>query len=246
MPNVIVLDPGHQDTSADTGAQGNGLREQDITLAICREIRALLQYNTLTTVLDVVMTRDGDFVGGPHSTQFESLQTRVNIAEKVNADLFVSVHINTGGGTGTEVLISGTGGRAEVAAKKVLSRLIQACGWANRGVKVQNVHVLRETSMPAILTENGFIDSISDSAKLKDSAFLQKIAVAHAKGICDYFGITYMEKPPTAPPTPPTTPLDPDVNLVVWCPASEAIKAIKGINSLGYYVEQFPLKLRRD
>ena len=48
-------------------------------------------------------------------------------------------------------------------------------------------------NMPAILTENGFVDSASDSAKLKDPAFLQSIAVAHCKGICDYFGIQYKE-----------------------------------------------------
>jgi len=47
-------------------------------------------------------------------------------------------------------------------------------------------------------------------------------------------------------PVPPTPTLDPDVNLVIWCPASKANEAIKKINEIGYYVEQFPLKLRRD
>jgi len=189
MP-TIVLDPGHQSSGADTGATGNGLREQDITLAICRELYALLQYNGFT----VITTREGDFVNGPHSTLNESLQTRVNIAENAKADLFVSVHVNAGGGTGEEVLIAGTGGRAEQAANKVYAQINRISGWANRGIKVQNVYVLKQTSMPAILTENGFIDSASDSAKLKDPAFIKSLAVAHCKGICDHFGLTYKEQ----------------------------------------------------
>ena len=193
MP-IVVEDPGHNSYGQDTGAEGNELREQDVTLAICREIRPLLQANGIT----VVLTRDGDLVTGLSDgyTLDESLRARVAISDNANADLFVSVHINSGGGTGEEVLIAGTGGKAYVAANILLARINQVTGWANRGVKVQNVYVLRNTSMPAILTENGFIDSVSDSAKLKDPAFIHALAVAHAKGICDYFGITYKESGP--------------------------------------------------
>lgn len=84
-------------------------------------------------------------------------------------------------------------GKAEQLANKILIELLQVTRWYNRGAKEQNVMVLRDTSMPAILTENGFIDSVSDTTKLKDPAFIHTLAVAHAKGICDYFGITYLE-----------------------------------------------------
>ena len=67
---------------------------------------------------------------------------RVAIAEKNKVDLFVAIHINAGGGTGEEILIVGKGGRAEIAANKVLPFLISAGGWGNRGVKTQNVLVL--------------------------------------------------------------------------------------------------------
>lgn len=191
MP-TIILDPGHQGNGADTGAQGNGLKEQNVTLAICQAIKPLLQYNSFT----VIMTREGDFVNGPHSTLNESLQTRCNIANNAGADLFVSVHTNAFDGTasGQEVLVYGAGGKASQAASKVYDQINKISGWPNRGIKTQNVMVLRETSMPAILTENGFIDSASDSAKLKDPAFIKKLAVAHCKGICDYFGYTYREQ----------------------------------------------------
>ncbi|MDR3587554.1 MAG: N-acetylmuramoyl-L-alanine amidase [Desulfosporosinus sp.] len=184
----ICLDPGHG--GYDSGAVGNGLQEKDITLEVCLDLKPMLEYNGIT----VVMTRAGDYAPGHLEGDLNGeLQARVNIAEQNNVDLFVSVHINTGGGTGEEVLISGSGGSAETAANKVLPYLVQVGGWTNRGVKTQNVFVLRETSMPAILTESGFIDSAADSAKLKDPKSRQALAVAHAKGICDYFGIPHRE-----------------------------------------------------
>lgn len=106
----------------------------------------------------------------------------------------MSIHINAGGGTGSEIEIEGAGGQAEKAANAILPYLVAACGWTDRGVKVANLQVLRDTSMPAILTEKGFIDTASDAVKLADPNFRQAIAVAHAKGICDYFGMEYKEK----------------------------------------------------
>jgi len=237
--SIIVIDPGHNSTGADTGSQGNGLREQDINLAICRELRPLLQFNGFT----VVMTRDGDLVNGLSDgySLLQSLQTRVDIAENAGADLFVSVHVNAGGGTGQEVLIYGAGGRAEQVANAVYTQINAISGWANRGVKVQNVMVLRETTMPAILTENGFIDSDSDSAKLKDPAFIHRLAVAHAKGVCDYFGMSYKEQSQTPPVVPPVASgvivkpvVDKDIYLSVRVLQSKATQAILDINKLGF------------
>lgn len=115
----------------------------------------------------------------------------------MKADLFVSVHINSAtslSATGLEVLVAGAGGKAAHCASLVLQQLAASAGWFNRGVKIQNVLVLKETSMPAILTENGFISNISDSSMLKDSQIIQSLATAHAKGICNYFGQSYKEQ----------------------------------------------------
>jgi N-acetylmuramoyl-L-alanine amidase len=182
----ICLDPGHG--GYDPGAVGHGLREKDITLAICLELKSILEFNGIS----VILTRDGDYSPGHLEGNLSGeLRARVAIAEKNKVDLFVAIHINAGGGTGEEILIVGKGGRAEIAANKVLPFLISAGGWGNRGVKTQNVLVLRETSMPAILTENGFIDNAGDATKLKDPNFRKALAVAHAKGFCDYFGIQF-------------------------------------------------------
>jgi hypothetical protein len=189
MPKVCI-DPGHQSSGFDTGAQGNGLLEQDITLNIGLRLKPLLEANGI----QVVMTRTGGQVPGVINSVTDSLQARCDIANNAVVDLFVAIHINAGGGTGSEVWVVSTGGRAEKASNAVLARLIASCGWANRGVKTTNDYVLKYTDAPAILTENGFIDSASDSVKLKDPAFIQGISIAHAKGICDYFGIQYKEK----------------------------------------------------
>lgn len=184
----VCLDPGHG--GYDPGAVGNGLKEKDLTLDICLRLKPLLEANRTS----VILTRDGDFAPRHLENDLNGeLWDRVKVAEEFKADLFVSIHINAGGGTGTEVLIQGAGGQAEMAAGKVLPYLVKAGDWANRKVKTQNILVLRETSMPAILTENGFIDNVVDTAKLKDPNFRQLLAVAHAKGICDYFGNLYKE-----------------------------------------------------
>lgn len=196
----VCIDPGHNSSGADTGAQANGLREQDLTLNIARKLRDILQLNGF----EVKLTREGDSVGG--STVTESLKARCDIANAFGADLFISIHINAGGGTGTEVYAL-PGGRAVVAAQRLLDRLVYACGWANRGVKTdREFYVLVHTDMPAILTENGFIDS-GDSAKLADVKFLQVIAEAHAKGVCDFFGVTFKQLAPAQTTIPKPEPV---------------------------------------
>lgn len=186
----VCEDPGHG--GYDPGACGNGLQEKDVTLAIALELRPLLIFNGI----EVVMTREGDYAPGNLENQLNTeLNYRSTISNNFEADLLVSIHVNSGGGTGEEILVSETGGEGEVVANKMLYYLQQVDGWQDRGVKTQNVSVLgRKTNAPAILTENGFIDSVSDSAKLKDHTFIHALAVAHAKGICDYFGITYKEE----------------------------------------------------
>jgi N-acetylmuramoyl-L-alanine amidase len=188
---TICIDPGHNKFSADAGAEGNGLCEQDLTLDISLHLKPLLEYNGFA----VVLTREGDFVKGPHQTVKQSLQARCNIANKAGADLFLSIHVNAGGGTGTEIYAL-PGGQAEKLAGILLYYLIQQANWANRGVKTnRNFYVLVNTKMPAVLTENGFIDNPSDVAKLSSPGFRKSLARAHAKGICDFYRVEYRDPP---------------------------------------------------
>ena len=224
----VCIDPGHG--GYDPGACGNGLQEKDITLDVCLKLKPLLEANGISAIL----TRDGDYAPGRLEGNLNGeLWARVNIAEINKVDLYLAIHVNSGGGTGEEILVTGLGGQAEIAAKKMLPYLVQAGSWANRGVKTQNVLVLKETSMPAIMTENGFIDNATDTAKLKEPSFRQALAVAHAKGICNYFGVPYKGAAQMED--------DKDIYLSVRVLQSKSEGVIKQIQTMGYACKVLPL-----
>lgn len=183
----IVLDAGHG--GKDSGAVGNGLQEKNLTLNIVKKIGNLLaEYEGV----DIIYTRTDD--------RFIELSERAAIANKAKADFFLSVHINAGGGTGFESYIyNGNVSAATVAYQNVIhAEIIKAIGNVkDRGKKRANYAVLRETNMPAILTENLFIDNANDAAKLKSDQFLQQIAYGHVIGLEKAFGLKKKAKPQT-------------------------------------------------
>lgn len=116
----------------------------------------------------------------------------VNKANAQKLDLFVSIHLNAGGGHGTETYIyNGSYSFKEsnrATAKKVNDAVVSSCGFRNRGVKEGNLYVLRGTISPAILVEVCFVDSQEDANKINTEA----IAKAMFKGItgADYVSIS--------------------------------------------------------
>lgn len=175
----IYLDPGHGGT--DPGAQGNGLQEKNVTLAIALKVRDILNrdYEGHT----IRMSRSSDAT--------VSLPQRTNDANSWGADYFVSIHINAGGGTGYEDFIyNGSVSSQDISYRDIVhAEIMKQVDFRNRGKKRANFHVLRESNMPAVLTENGFIDNSSDAAKLKSDAYLNRIALGHANGIAQALGL---------------------------------------------------------
>jgi N-acetylmuramoyl-L-alanine amidase len=175
----IVLDAGHG--GHDPGAVANGLREKDLTLAIVKHIgRILGEYEGA----EVFYTRTDD--------RYLSLEERAAIANKLKADLLISVHINAGGGTGFESYVyNGNVSAKTIACQNVIhAEIMRSIGNVrDRGKKRANYAVLRLTNMPAILTENLFIDNANDAAKLKSDQFLQQIAYGHVIGLEKAFGL---------------------------------------------------------
>lgn len=174
----IILDPGHGGT--DPGAVKNGLEEAAITLKIAKKVKALLEeYQGV----EVKLTRSTD--------TFIELSERADIANKWKADLFISIHINAGGGTGFESFVyNGNVSSETVAAQNVIhAAVIKAVGGTDRGKKRKNLAVLRETKMKALLTEVAFIDTPADAAKLKKDSFLDQAAAGHVNGIVAFYGL---------------------------------------------------------
>ncbi|MEB3752572.1 N-acetylmuramoyl-L-alanine amidase [Geobacillus icigianus] len=187
----IFLDPGHGGT--DTGAVGNGLREKDITLSIALEMSRLLQSEYEGVSVQLSRTKD----------ETVSLDERTERANRWGADLYVSIHVNAGGGTGYEDYIYyelSENSRTARIRDVLHEEVIRATGFRDRGKKKANFHVLRETTMPAVLTENGFIDNEEDAKKLADTEFLRTIARGHVNGLERALGLRKKEGTPNNPP----------------------------------------------
>lgn len=175
----LYLDVGHG--GSDPGAIGNGLKEKDLTLKISKKINDLLKdYEGIT----VKMSRSTD--------KTLSLKQRTDEANKWGADLLLSIHINAGGGTGFESFIyNGSVSSNTVKYRDTIHNEImkQLKGIRDRGKKRANFHMLRESKMPAILTENMFIDTKKDADQLKKQSFINKIAQGHVNGIVKLFNL---------------------------------------------------------
>lgn len=175
----IFLDPGHGGT--DSGAVGNGLLEKDVTLDLCKRIKKYLDENYTGHTTKLSRSSDRNL----------SLKERTDKANKWGAHYFLSIHINSGGGEGYEDYIhSSLSSRSNTAkARSVIHKEIVkfSPNWRDRGEKRANFHVLRESNMPAMLTENGFIDNKKNAEHLKSSSFKNKIAKGHALGLAKVF-----------------------------------------------------------
>ncbi|WP_379129353.1 N-acetylmuramoyl-L-alanine amidase [Paenibacillus sp. sgz500958] len=175
---LVVLDAGHG--AKDSGAVGyTGKYEKKFNLAVILKAAALLKKESN---IDVVLTRSDD--------TFLELKERAAIANNLQADLFISVHANSGAsssasGTETYYQREASKGLANVMHKY----LVQATGLSDRGVRYGNFHVIRETKMPAVLLEVGYLSNKGDEALLFTEALQNRVAAAMVKGIKEYLGI---------------------------------------------------------
>ncbi|NJR76986.1 MAG: AMIN domain-containing protein [Scytonema sp. CRU_2_7] len=172
---LVVIDPGHG--GKDSGAPGlGGLLEKDVVLPIGKRVAAILQQNGVQAVL----TRDADF--------FVELQGRVDIAERVNATLFVSIHANSidkrSDVNGLEVYYYDSGyGLAEAVRTSILNNISTI---KDRGTRKARFYVLRKSSMPSILVETGYMSGREDNPRLGNPAYQNRMAEAIANGILKY------------------------------------------------------------
>ena len=172
---VVIIDPGHG--GKDSGAIGiGGVLEKDVILPIGKRITEVLERNGI----QVIMTRDSDY--------FVTLPGRVTMAERANADVFVSIHANSAGAnrpevSGLETYHYDSGLRL---AQIVHSKILQSLNVRDRKVRKARFYVLRKTSMPSILVETGFLTGRDDAAKLRTSAYQNQMADAIAQGILQY------------------------------------------------------------
>lgn len=182
---LVVIDPGHNYSVTDTGAVGCGLREQDITFKVAEKLKPILE----SRGIQVIMTRNSITDNVSEESVSESLKRRAAIANEANADVFISIHCNAGGGTGTETYYYNDSVTGKEFASAIQRNVVSSVGLTNRGVKSAGYAVLRYTSMVAALLETGFIDTEADAAALGSESKQQSYAEGIANGICEYLGI---------------------------------------------------------
>ncbi|WP_101842561.1 N-acetylmuramoyl-L-alanine amidase [Halobacillus sp. Marseille-P3879] len=178
----IFIDPGHG--GSDSGAEGNGLQEKDLTLEIALQTQGILDHEYEGHSLQLSRTTD----------QKVSLDDRTDMANNWGADYLVSIHVNAGGGTGFESYTYNGSypGKDETNRLSgiVHDEIVNQTGFNDRGKKEADFHMVRESAMPAVLTENGFIDNGTDAEYLKSESYLTNIARGHAQGIADALNLT--------------------------------------------------------
>jgi N-acetylmuramoyl-L-alanine amidase len=208
----VVLDPGHG--GSNTGAQGPGIHEKQLTLQLANQVAAHLRDHGI----DVVLTRTDD--------RTLTLRQRVEVADSLPADLFISIHANASPtraqrGYETYVLtvkgvdIDGRALRsdtttprpgvdpdvalvlddvergasqweaAELAARVQHNLRERRGAEGDRGVRQDAHHVLLGATMPAILVEVGFIDHPVEGRQLQEPGVQKQLASAIAEAIED-------------------------------------------------------------
>ena len=173
---LVVLDAGHG--GSDTGAPYFGWNEKDLVLPITLWAGALLE----EAGVRVEYTRSDD--------SSVSLAARAEQANTQGADLFVSVHANAFpqnpdvNGLETYYLIGGE--RAKDLAEFIHAAVLSAAGMNDRGTRTANFYVLRNTDMPAVLVETGYMTNEAECQNLSSEAYQQLLAQGIADGILAY------------------------------------------------------------
>ena len=190
----IFLDPGHG--GSDSGAVSGGVREKDLTLSVYNKVSSKLASLGYTVLTSRNVDKDVDLVD------------RAEQANKANADMLLSIHFNAGGrgiARGIETYyyqatadrvpkinkenhnIPERLERSRKLANKVQQNLLYQTGANDRGVKRASFTVLRETSIPSILVELGFIDNPEERNKIKTNEYQERLANGIVDGIVEYY-----------------------------------------------------------
>ncbi|MFF0826449.1 N-acetylmuramoyl-L-alanine amidase [Brevibacillus sp. NPDC003359] len=177
----IVIDPGHG--GKDHGAEGvRGRFEKDFTLQLAHKVKEVAEQDSR---IQVYLTRSDDLFLSSEQ------RDRPRFANELGADLFISLH----GNTYTDPTVSGTETyyyhpESLPLAESIQKHVSEATGFRDRGVKKVHFFVVKDTKMPAVLLEVGYLTNPSDEQKLFEEDFQYRIATSVIEGIQDFLRTT--------------------------------------------------------
>ncbi|MFQ3679137.1 MAG: N-acetylmuramoyl-L-alanine amidase, partial [Pseudanabaenaceae cyanobacterium] len=174
---VVLIDPGHG--GRDPGAVANNVREKDVVLSVGLRAGQMLQQMGYTVVYSRTDDREVE------------LAPRVQLAEQVRADVFVSVHANAVDPrmshiNGLETFHSPNSAAGRRLAEFIQREALAATGANDRGVKTARFYVVHRTSMPSVLLETGFVTNPQEARNLTNPAYQDRLATAIARGVAGY------------------------------------------------------------
>jgi len=170
---TVVIDVGHG--GHDMGAAAGLVYEKHLSLDVARRLEVYLKKKGIRTI----MTRTRD--------QYVSLPSRCYIANRQKNAVFVSIHFNEAGRTGAkgiETFYAGSSGHD--LGERVHSRMIKTLQPEDRGLKWRSYYVLRNTKVPAILVECGFLSNSWEQSRCLQGWYRQAIAQSIGDGILQY------------------------------------------------------------
>jgi N-acetylmuramoyl-L-alanine amidase len=173
---IVVIDAGHGGHDPGT-LSGGSVQEKSINLAVATRVAGLLQQRGI----GVVMTRQDD--------QFIELEERANVANRRNADLFVSIHSDSSPNRalqGFTLYVAKAASADAYRAAGDISQALSALVADSHGIREADYKVLVNTSGPAVLVEIGYLSNTQDAARLRDPTYQSRLAQAIANGILTY------------------------------------------------------------
>lgn len=181
---LIIIDPGHGGKDLGTySKKPHKYQEKFIALSTSKMLKNYLEELGYA----VLMTRNTD--------EFISLEDRAEFANSRDPKLFVSIHYNSAPNKqaeGIEIFYYTSledkkrSKASKLLGQKVLKHVLELTKAKSRGVKEGNLHVIRNTTMPAILVEGGFLTNEEEMTKIKEGEYQKKLAWGIALGIQEY------------------------------------------------------------
>ena len=188
MPIRVFIDQGHNPSGPNAGAEGNGLREQDVTYVVGKALADMLRDDPRFAVR-LSRNTPTESLGTSNAT---SLAARVRMANSWPANYFISIHCNSNPNpavNGSEAYVYQEGTQSFWLGQHIIQGLVQEAGTRDNGVRVNpSLYVLRRTAMPAVLVELGYLSNPGDAMKLRDDP--RSFARGIYQGMMSYFGFS--------------------------------------------------------